>query len=93
MARYIDANDFMKTLIQFTPDKTVKIGAVILALRAIPTADVVERKKGKWICYPKASRSVKSTAVHIFPVCSECGREYPVTNYCPNCGADMRGET
>lgn len=42
MPRYIDANDFMMTLKQFTPDRTVKIGAVTLALDAVPTADVVE---------------------------------------------------
>ena len=38
------------------------------------------------------SGSVKSTALHLYPVCSECGCEHPVANYCPNCGADMRGE-
>ena len=51
-----------------------------------------ERKKGKWIYYPKASGSVKSTALHLYPVCSECGCEHPVANYCPNCGANMKGE-
>lgn len=50
---------------------------------------VSERKKGKWIYYPKASGSVTSTAVHLYPVCSECGCEHPSTNYCPNCGAQM----
>ena len=50
-----------------------------------------ERKKGKWIYYPKASGSVTSTAVHLYPVCSECGREHPISNYCPNCGARMKG--
>lgn len=47
------------------------------------------RKKGKWIYYPKASGSVTSTAVHLYPVCSECGCEHPIANYCPNCGARM----
>lgn len=51
-----------------------------------------ERKKGKWIYYPKASGSVKSTALHLYPVCSECGCEHSVANYCPNCGANMKGE-
>ncbi len=45
MARYIDADDFMKTLKQFTPDRKVKIGTVILALDAIPTADVVDKER------------------------------------------------
>ena len=48
-----------------------------------PAADVVERKKGKWIfdgdCYK----------------CNKCGAVYSwwadsqVSNYCPNCGARM----
>ena len=50
-----------------------------------------ERKTGKWIYYPKASGSISSTEVYLFPVCSECGREYPISNYCPNCGAYMGG--
>ena len=51
----------------------------------IPAADVVERKRGKWgsDC-----------------VCSECGfhrqttrsNNYMIGKFCPNCGADMRGE-
>lgn len=51
-----------------------------------------ERKKGKWIYYPKASGSVESTAVHLYPVCSECGHEHPIANFCPNCGAKMEVE-
>lgn len=43
-----------------------------------------ERKKGKWIDYPIADG---------FFQCTECGvlRE-SWCNFCPNCGADMRGE-
>lgn len=37
-----------------------------------------ERKSGKWIELR----------------CSECGQvDYSKPNYCPNCGADMRGES
>ena len=54
----------------------------------LPSAQT-ERKQGKWIYYPKANGSVTSTAVHIYPVCSECGCEHPVASYCPNCGAVM----
>lgn len=63
------------------------------------TADVVERKKGKW----EESNCIafyildESTRVE-FPLhkCSEC-KEASITlqtfpqNFCPNCGADMRG--
>ena len=56
------------------------------------------RRKGKWI----AKESV--TGLEKFYECSNCGNhclyEYveigfqnEKTNYCPNCGADMRGES
>ena len=58
----------------------------------LPSADVVERKKGKWIDYK----------------CSECGEPIPISkvilrgevmwerhqkpNFCSNCGAQMEGD-
>lgn len=57
------------------------------ALRLVPelywrSQDVVERKRGEW--YDRGSMSCR---------CSNCGckanKEY---SFCPNCGADMRGE-
>ena len=58
---------------------------------AVPSAQP-ERKKGKWHqrFYPKVEMMV----------CSECGNEFSYDaetgvrdyNFCPNCGADMRGE-
>ena len=45
-----------------------------------------ERKRGRWI--------TKSTNGEMFDVCSACGYvEWDDPhNYCPNCGAEMRGE-
>lgn len=42
-----------------------------------------ERKKGRWI-FPYETTTMVS-------ICSECGA-HGKGNYCPNCGADMRGE-
>lgn len=41
-----------------------------------------KRKKGRWTITP------------LFIKCSECGEAFMLMpqNYCPNCGADMRGE-
>lgn len=54
------------------------------AINGVPPADVVERKRGEW----------KIGANYL--QCSCCkydfARLYP-RNFCPNCGADMRGET
>ena len=48
-----------------------------------------ERKRGKW-------EITNLGAVGVFDSCSECKRvvkhKAPFYNYCPNCGADMRGE-
>lgn len=45
---------------------------------------IEERKMGKW------ERKLYQTP---WPICSECGiYGANESNYCPNCGADMRGE-
>lgn len=50
----------------------------------------VKQKKGKWIGEPKDGIE----AMFFNPKCSVCGFESAeVKNFCPNCGADMRGET
>lgn len=49
-----------------------------------------ERPEGKWITHSDYPDRL---------ICSNCNHRYDVwfidkgTNYCPNCGADMRGET
>lgn len=52
-----------------------------LTLRDVVTLSV-ERKRGKWISMMGHS------------ICNACGyKASPIlTNFCPNCGADMRGE-
>ena len=50
----------------------------------IAAADVRENVKGKWL------RKLSQTP---WPICSECGiYGANESNYCPNCGADMKGE-
>lgn len=58
----------------------------------IPAADVVERKRGRWIIFVEDDSPWDSLWK-----CSCCGAygttEEPVhKNFCPNCGADMRQE-
>ena len=49
-------------------------------------SDATERKKGKW--------KVKIRDGRAFFICSECNDEVDICGYgfCPNCGADNRGE-
>lgn len=63
---------------------------VLRILRTLPSAQP-ERKAGRW---------EKVLCDHIYAglrpwtvCCSECGMIGGGTRYCPNCGADMRGET
>ena len=61
----------------------VRIDALEIAVRAMAE----ERKKGKWIDEPNC-----------WYRCSYCKSHYPSIkgtmeyNFCPNCGADMRGD-
>ena len=56
-----------------------------------PTADVVERKKGKWIQQDhNKSNGFVTTSVYYFPKCSECGHSGENSfAFCPYCGARM----
>ena len=64
----------------------------------LPAADVVERRRGKWEKDPDMRR----WHGHIYDYrCSLCrtlaekgyyNNHDRLTNYCPTCGADMRGE-
>lgn len=77
MARYIEVNALMNYA-NNQKDKTIDANDIA----RFPCADVVERKRGKWI--------YDDFGYH----CSECWTRYPneITdelNYCPNCGAQM----
>lgn len=62
-------------------------------LKQVPTIEP-ERKKGKWIdaVLPNDSGGLQ------VQVCNQCNTFFPLAytggghNFCPNCGADMRGD-
>lgn len=91
MPRYIDADEFVKRVIQYPRQSTKTIG---LALADTPTADAQEVKHGKWI-------NAKPMSGRVGKVCSACGNEaywdsdygQQLFDWCPYCGADMRKET
>ena len=66
-----------------TYDKACIIGVI----DEQPTIE--ERKTGKWI----RKKSVIDCATFVGEECSECGyfKSMGHANFCPNCGADMRG--
>lgn len=63
--------------------------AMIAQVNLMPTIE--ERKKGKWIPQDhNKTNGMASTLVYYYPKCSVCGHCANYTNFCPNCGADMR---
>lgn len=60
------------------------------AIEQLPSAQP-ERKTGRWIPHEDEDGE------HYGDKCSECGEWYVMpygkTNFCPNCGADMKGDT
>lgn len=90
MPRYIDADATQDRAFQLNFDFRIterELAIINRLLLEAPTADVVERKKGRWITEPNC-----------WYRCSHCGDHYPSFkgvmeyNYCPTCGFDMREE-
>ena len=58
-----------------------------------------ERKRGKWIPHSEKCREYIGTVLvnveYDYWLCDACGyrveKGQPMYNFCPNCGADMRG--
>ena len=58
------------------------------ALRALPSAEANDRPHGKWVTV--------NSLLDVY-ICDQCGEIYQIQNiplwhFCPNCGADNRGE-
>lgn len=89
--RLIDADDLL-TAFPIDDEPMLTKSCVRMTIRRMPTIE--ERKTGKWIGH-KLQNGLDSIDED---TCSECGeRFYQIAetgcawNYCPNCGADMRG--
>lgn len=90
--RLIDADDLKKTYYRELNIEPGETGACYIAFgmfpRMIDNAKTInaEPKTGRW-------RVAKNKGATRYYVCSECDGVGDTTmNYCPNCGADMRGE-
>lgn len=63
-------------------DRYIRVVDAVASILDVPTP---KPKKGKW--------TDEQQDRWIYAKCSECLTIHDVkTNYCPNCGADMRGE-
>ena len=85
MPRYANVDKLMKHAISL--DWSVLKWANEVDIITAINPNVVERKKGRWVWQGSISEGCW--------VCSECKLKfyqgYGNDNFCPNCGADMRG--
>lgn len=84
MSRYINA---VIAAEKISENHNIPLFELVDTFAEIPSSDVVVVKHGEW----------KVDETHDYePYCSLCGHE-PIAgekyNYCPDCGADMRGDS
>ena len=95
--RPIDADVLENALLKvkdFAPElcgrPIIRVTDMINIIRKMPTADAAPIRLGLWKCGGGRSCADGSSVCDAW-VCSECGKyNDTLTNFCPNCGADMR---
>ena len=82
--RLIDADELL-TAFPADDEPTVTKSCVCMTIQRMPTVDATPVRWGRWVKRPKNAIGYDCTA---------CGKSAVSNNfdYCPNCGADMRGE-
>lgn len=94
MAEYIEKAELIKKLCFETAEWYYS--PTIKTIKEFPAADVQPVKRGKWIAENRDNRGYADCYT-----CSHC-KSYVYTytlmkdcefDFCPNCGADMRGDT
>ena len=93
MNRYIDADRLKKHFEWWEGEAKAKEFKEIFdeIIDAQPTADVVERKRGKWFPIFAGEEGYSAGDFR----CSVCGKPnkcYGLTKYCANCGAQMEAD-
>jgi len=95
--RCIDADALIEDIDGDLTDSIAE-GRAIEKIMNAPTIE--ERKKGRWIPHSEKSREYIGTVLvnvtYDYWLCDACGYRVengqPMYNFCPYCGADMRGE-
>ena len=89
MTELISKEAVGEIIAKFCERQAFTMTELIRAIDKLPTVNA-EQKRGEWIHEHLASTSGGSYSV---VRCSECKCSFPMseTNYCPNCGAYMRG--
>lgn len=101
MPRYIDADWIIQKLERWrgqlaetygeNDEYVLCLGEVLMKLDDAPTADVRENVKGEWLHDEVTMNG--NTVYTPNAKCSICDcYVFQESNFCPNCGADMRGD-
>ena len=97
MRRYIDADKLTEAFVK-AAKQVGNIGDQIafrMMINEIPTADVRENVRGEWVTPTEKVYSIDGEDItSAYKECNRCHKVYVRTNdnFCPNCGADMRGD-
>lgn len=96
MSRYIDADELIEFFDGYPDHIEFDVEDIKSIINEQDVADVRENVKGKWII-----KTDGFVIKRVWGVCSECGNTLDFSgvnagrgdaNFCPNCGADMRGD-
>ena len=93
MAEYIDRESLISNLKEFANEQLTTL--IENLIQKQPTADVAEVRHGKWLTWEEQFPDRKPTKKNNLGVfCNNCHSHADnMTDYCPNCGARMDGET
>ena len=83
MSRLIDGDELLKWMDE-TQWHTSKMDAVRAKIKSMPSAE----RKGEWI---ETEYTDCGATVYMCSVCTHGISDIKVSNYCPNCGARMKG--
>lgn len=90
--RLIDADKIPWTDLNDNPNSNIKV-LVTFADKVNRMPTIEERKKGKWIDMGDFEQCSVCLGTRLKEVQTVYGKAIWIkTDYCPNCGADMRGE-
>jgi len=103
--KYIDADKFAKQVYEVaypivhdinSHERGLTLMGIAQLLDAQPAADVRENVRGEWVRWYEEIKHDGYTEYIPHCKCPKCGTEYDshtvkFINFCPNCGADMRG--
>jgi len=98
MRRYIDAESLLTKIKAYRPYMYLGEDALSYAIKMVelePSADVRENVMGEWITPTEKMYSMDGEDITpAYKECNRCHKVYVRTNdnFCPNCGADMRGD-